>query len=84
MEDKSHASERESGDNPGTMSNASQLRRSNNRVIAGVCGGLAEHFGWDPVLVRIAYLLLSILSAAFPGLVVYLVLWLVMPAPDAG
>lgn len=54
-------------------------RSRNNRIIAGVCGGLAEFLGWDPTLVRIVYFVGSILSAAFPGLLVYLCLWVVMP-----
>lgn len=56
------------------------LTRSNrHRMIAGVCGGLAEWLGWDRALVRILYVLVSILSVAFPGILVYLILWLVMP-----
>ncbi|MDH5254577.1 MAG: PspC domain-containing protein [Gammaproteobacteria bacterium] len=61
-----------------------RLRRSrSNKMIAGVCGGFAEWMDWDPTLVRLAYVLLSILSAAFPGILVYLVLWLVTPLADA-
>ncbi len=57
-----------------------RLHRSrSNRMLAGVCGGLAEWLGWDPTLVRILYVVASVVSAAFPGLLVYLVLWLVMP-----
>jgi len=57
-----------------------KLTRSNkNKLLAGVCGGIAEFLGWDPTIVRILYVLLSILSAAFPGILVYLILWLVMP-----
>ena len=56
-----------------------KLIRSNNRVIAGVCAGLAEWLGWDITLVRVLYLILSILSAAFPGILVYIILWIVMP-----
>ena len=52
--------------------------RSNDRVIAGVCGGLAEYFDFDPVMVRIAYAFLTIFTA-FCGLICYIVLWLVMP-----
>jgi phage shock protein C len=52
-------------------------------MIAGVCGGVAEWMDWDPTLVRLGYILLSILSAAFPGILVYLVLWLVTPLDDA-
>ncbi len=61
----------------------SPLRRSReSRMIAGVCGGLAEWLRWDPTLVRILYVAGSILSAAFPGLIVYLILWAVMPEED--
>lgn len=56
-----------------------RLRRSRDRLIAGVCGGIAEWLGWDPTLVRVLYVLGSLASAAFPGVLVYLVLWLVMP-----
>ncbi|NCS88667.1 MAG: stress-responsive transcriptional regulator [Ignavibacteria bacterium CG2_30_36_16] len=59
------------------------LKRSNNKMIAGVCGGLAEWLGWDATIVRIAYVLISIFSAAFPGILVYIILWLVMPPPDS-
>lgn len=55
------------------------LRRSHDRVIAGVCGGLAEYIGWPANRVRVLYVLISVLSAAFPGTIVYLVLWLTMP-----
>ncbi len=56
-----------------------KLTRSNDKLIAGVCGGLAEYFGIDVTLTRIGYALVSVLSAAFPGLIVYLILWLIMP-----
>jgi phage shock protein PspC (stress-responsive transcriptional regulator) len=54
------------------------LSRS-NRIFGGVCGGIAEWLGWSPTTVRVLYVVVSILSAAFPGILVYLVLWLVMP-----
>lgn len=59
-----------------------QLKRSNNSMIAGVCGGIAEWFDWDPTLVRVGYVILSIFSAAFPGILVYIILWAVMPPAD--
>ncbi len=60
-----------------------QLRRSRqHRIIAGVCGGLAEWLGWDVTLVRVLYILISIFSAAFPGLLAYIILWIVMPEAD--
>lgn len=62
------------------MPTNSPLRRSRrNRMIGGVCGGIADWLGWRPTTVRILYVVLSVVSAAFPGILVYLVLWLVMP-----
>ena len=55
-----------------------KLMRSNDRVFAGVCGGLAEYFDFDPVLVRVAYAFLTIFTA-FSCLLLYIVLWIVMP-----
>ena len=54
-------------------------RTTGNRVLGGVCGGIAKYFGWDPILVRILYVVISIMSAAFPGTLVYIILWIVMP-----
>jgi len=54
-------------------------RSRRNRMIAGVCGGLAEWLGWSPSWVRLLYILVSILSIAFPGIIVYIILWVVMP-----
>ena len=54
-------------------------RSRTDRVFAGVCGGLAVWLGWDANLVRILYVLVSIFSAAFPGVLVYIILWAVMP-----
>lgn len=60
------------------------LQRSRkNSQLAGVCGGLAEFLGWDPTATRVAFVLVSILSAAFPGIIVYIILWILMPqAPE--
>lgn len=54
-------------------------RSRRHRMIAGVCGGLAEWLGWSPTWVRLLYILISVLSAAFPGLIVYIILWVVVP-----
>lgn len=51
-------------------------------MIAGVCGGVADWLGWSPTAVRIIYVVVSIVSAGFPGVLVYLILWLVMPEED--
>lgn len=56
------------------------LQRSRDqRMIAGVCGGIAEWLGWSATLVRVLFVLVSVLSAAFPGIVVYIILWVLMP-----
>ncbi len=56
------------------------LRRSrNDRMIAGVCGGLAEYYGISPFRVRLLYIIISVASAAFPGILVYLALWFLIP-----
>lgn len=59
-------------------------RSRRNRVIAGVCGGIAEWLGWRPTTVRLLYVLLSVLSVAFPGILVYVLLWILMPESRAG
>jgi phage shock protein C len=51
-------------------------------MIAGVIGGMAEHFDIDPTMLRVIYVIVSILSVAFPGILVYLVLWLVIPRAE--
>jgi phage shock protein C len=63
------------------MANDKVLRRSANKMIAGVCAGIAEYFGWEVTLFRVVFVVVSILSVAFPGILVYLVLWVVMPKP---
>jgi phage shock protein C len=56
------------------------LRRSrSDRMLAGVCGGLAKYFDIDPTLTRVLYVGISIASAAFPGILVYILLWLIVP-----
>jgi phage shock protein PspC (stress-responsive transcriptional regulator) len=62
------------------------LHRSNqNKILAGVCGGIAEWLGWNPTLVRVLFVIISIVSAAFPGILVYILLWIFMPkSPVAG
>ena len=65
------------------MTRTNALRRSRQyRILGGVCGGLAEWLGWKPTLVRVLYVLLSILSAGFPGVLVYIILWIVMPEEE--
>ncbi len=58
-------------------------RSRQHKLIAGVCGGLAEWLGWDPTVVRVLYVVLSIASVAFPGIISYVILWMVMPKEPA-
>lgn len=60
------------------------VRSRDERVIAGVCGGIARRFGWDPGRVRLVYVLVSVLSAGFPGTLVYIALWFLMPDESRG
>jgi len=56
-----------------------KLTRSDDKIIAGVCAGIAEYFGLDISLVRIGYILLSLLSVAFPGILAYIIMWIIIP-----
>lgn len=63
------------------MSSQMGLRRPrSNRMVAGVMAGIAQRYGWSPTVVRVLFVLASILSAAFPGIIVYLVMWLLIPS----
>lgn len=60
-------------------------RSRRSSIIAGVCGGIAEWLGWSPTWVRFLYVVISLLSAAFPGTIAYIILWIVVPkAPPDG
>jgi phage shock protein C len=53
-----------------------------NALLAGVCGGIADSFGWNPTVVRVLYVVISTLSAAVPGILIYVVLWLLVPKDE--
>ena len=59
-----------------------KLTRSNNKMVAGVCAGIAEYFDIVPTLVRVCYAALSIFSAGFPGLLLYIILMIIMPQKE--
>lgn len=62
------------------MSQQAPFTRSiNDRVLAGVMGGVAHRFGWNSTLLRAIFVIVSVASAVFPGILVYLILWLLMP-----
>ena len=57
-----------------------KLRRSSSdKMIAGVIGGIARYFGFDSTMARVLYVVLSVISVAFPGILVYILLWVLMP-----
>ena len=63
-----------------------KLHRSyQHRMIAGVMGGIAEYLGWSPTLTRILFVIISCASVAVPGILIYLILWILMPnaKPDS-
>lgn len=55
------------------------VRSRQNKIIAGVCGGIADSLGWSPTVVRLIYISGSVVSVAFPGIIVYIILWIIMP-----
>jgi phage shock protein PspC (stress-responsive transcriptional regulator) len=55
------------------------MRVRQGALIAGVCGGIAKWLGWDPTIVRVVYVMVTLLSAAFPGVILYILLWILMP-----
>lgn len=62
------------------MTTRQPLRRSRrDRLLGGVLGGIAEYYDWDPVMLRIVYVIVSILSAGFPGILIYIAFWIVVP-----
>lgn len=69
------------GDN--VVDTEGKLRRSrSDKMIAGVVGGLARYFGFDSTVARVVYVVLSVISVAFPGILVYIILWVIMPEEE--
>ena len=66
------------------MSRLVRLHRSyRHRMIAGAMGGIAEYLGWSPTLTRVMFVIVSCASAAVPGILIYIILWILMPNADA-
>lgn len=63
------------------MYSGKRLTLSDDRMLGGVCGGLAEYFGLDPTLVRIAYALLTAFTA-FCGIILYPILYWIIPSKN--
>lgn len=66
------------------MTKLAKLHRSHNhRMIAGVMGGIAEYYGWSPTVLRLLFFIISTASAAVPGVLIYVILWILMPNANA-
>ena len=59
--------------------NRKLYRSTDNQMISGVCGGIADYFGVDATIIRLAYVVLSIFSACFPGIIAYIIAVLIIP-----
>lgn len=64
------------------MAEKKLMRSANNKVLGGVLGGIAEYFEMDATLIRICYAALTIFSAGFPGLLLYIIMLLLMPKAE--
>lgn len=67
---------------PGPFPSRRLVRSSSDRMLAGVCGGVARYLGMDPTLVRVLYALLTFFFAILPGLIVYIVLAFLLPSDE--
>lgn len=65
------------------MENKRLMRSRSDRMLAGVCGGLADYFNIDPVLIRLAFVLFEVFTAGAGGLLLYVILWAIMPEESA-
>lgn len=64
------------------MKNKKLYRNINNKMLCGVCSGIADYFGIDPTIVRVIYAVFSLFTASFPGLILYVVLALIIPSDN--
>lgn len=60
------------------MTQGRLTRSRDNKWVAGICGGIAEYFGWNAELLRLVWVVLTV-STMFCGGLIYLILWLIMP-----
>ena len=61
------------------MDKKNLYRSTTHRMLGGVCGGVADYFGIDPTIIRLLYLVLSVFTACFPGLLLYILCLFVIP-----
>ena len=65
------------------MKDKKLTRSADDRMLAGVAGGLAEYLDIDPVLIRILFVIIALLGGGFIGILIYVVLWIILPEQDA-
>ena len=65
------------------MKDKKLTRSADDRMLAGVAGGLAEYLDIDPVIIRIIFVIIALLGGGFTGILIYAVLWIIMPEKDA-
>ena len=58
-----------------------KLTKSDDKIFAGICGGMAEYLDFDPTVVRVAYATLTLFTA-FSGIILYFVLWFIIPKKE--
>jgi len=64
------------------MSESKLYRSRKNRMISGVCGGIAEKFNMDPTIIRLIWALLTFVTAEFPGIIIYIICAIVIPSEE--
>jgi phage shock protein PspC (stress-responsive transcriptional regulator) len=64
------------------MASKKLMRSREHNIVAGVMGGIAEYLGWSPLKIRLLFVIISSISAAVPGILIYLVLWFLMPMAE--
>jgi phage shock protein C len=55
------------------------IRSRNDKLLAGICGGLANYLDMDPTIIRLIYVLATLFTAVFPGVLIYLIMWIIVP-----
>jgi len=55
------------------------VRSRNDKLLAGICGGLANYLDIDPTIIRVLYVLATLFTVVFPGVLIYLIMWIIVP-----
>lgn len=55
------------------------VRSRNDKLLAGICGGLASYLDIDPTIIRLLYVLATLFTVVFPGVLIYIIMWIIVP-----